>query len=233
MFKFSIFIFLFFSISVHSATYKEEALTVGYVEFPPLSYTNADGKADGSLIHLATKLLNTSGHQYKFIALPSKRVMAYLPTGVIDLWIGIDTHEKLRDFAIVGKQIISKIKLNIYSTNIQNKVVLADLNNKSVIIIRGFNYGGILNYLNNQDNKITTFITNTHHSAFNMLLAKRSPYMIAYEAPVNIELEKQKINLHSSEIFELPLYLTISKKTPNAEALLKRLEEIFLQHKRE
>lgn len=218
------------SFSACTAEKKGDILTIGYVEFPPFSYTNLNGQADGSLIELAKIILAKTGHQYEMVLLPSKRMMSYLSTGVVDAWISVSSHHLLSDIAIVGKQVIGQLKLNVYNLNFEKTVELVDLKNKTVILIRGYNYGGLIDYINSKDNNIKAFTTNTHHSAVNMLLAKRADYMLGYEAPVLIELKKQKIpNLQSNTILELPLYFVVSKKTLNAKKLLNEFEKTFFE----
>jgi len=208
-------------------------LTLGYAEFPPYTFTYKSGDPDGILLNKAQGIISKAGYQFKPVSLPAKRLIKSLVRGDIDIFIGVKRESNVAVDVLEGKQVIGYINLNIYSTTKQVKVKLPDLLNKKVILIRGYTYGGALDYINDKKNNIETFITNTHESAFEMLAAKRADYLLAYQKPAELALQHTKVkSLHVTQLSSLPLHFIVSKNTPKAEEVLIQLERVFLKFNR-
>jgi len=218
---------LYFVLCLSSAADKQTAtLTLAYVEFPPFTFTNKNGQADGSLLEKAQHIVTLAGYEYKTIALPAKRLIKYLLAGKVDIWIGIKQAVELRNEVLISTQQIGSASLNIYALNNKKVTQLSELHNHKVIILRGYNYGGAIDYIIDSKNNIKTFVTNTHESAFNMLATKRADYLLAYQHPANLALQNIYIEgLAISNLSQLPLYFIISKKTADADIVLAKLEQ--------
>jgi len=70
------------------ASSEQLTLTLGYAEFPPFTYTNEQGGAEGFLLKKNQQVFKRAGYQIKYQALPAKRLNKYLALGNIDLFIG-------------------------------------------------------------------------------------------------------------------------------------------------
>ncbi|MBL4909311.1 MAG: transporter substrate-binding domain-containing protein [Alteromonadaceae bacterium] len=215
--------FIFIPVSyVESKT----TLTLGYIEFPPFTYTNRLGLADGLLIKKTKKILTQAGFKYHIFALPTNRLLYYLKHGKIDLWLGINDQNEYQHTVLVGTKALTEINLNIYSVNGKKIDLITDLNNNEIIVIRGYRYGGFLDVLQKTKNNITLFTTKSHKSAFAMLAHHRAPYLLAYQHPADLALEQITIdNLTINHISTLPVFFIISKKTTNAAQVLTALDE--------
>ena len=213
--------------SKHSTT-----LILGYVEFPPFTFTNSSGKPDGFYIKKIEQVLDSKDFRHKAISLPTKRLIKYLEIGDVDIFVSINRRQELRDIALIGQQIVGTISLNIYSIGNKKLSRLGTLQNNPIIILRGYNYGGFIDYILDQKNRITPFVANTHESALNMLALKRANYLLAYQKPIDILLKKTPIEgINSVNLSQLPLYITVSKQTPQADELLNQLETAMLKMK--
>ncbi len=167
---------------------------------------------------------------FKPVSLPAKRLKKSLSTGRIDLWIGIKPADDIKQQVLIGQQQVSSVKLNLYSLHTMKAVKLVDLQDKEVIMIRGYSYGGFADFLNDKNNNITVFLTNTHESAFGMLSQKRANYLLAYQQPAEQVLQQKAINnLHSHNLSTLPLYLVLSKRVQQADRVIQKLEKTLLK----
>jgi len=130
----------------------------------------------------------------------------------------------------VGVQPLSTIKLNLYSLKDVSTTQLDDLTNESVIVIRGYSYGGAIDYINDKKHNIKVQVTNTHESALGMLASGRGDYLLAYQQPAELVLQDKPIkNLHFNNLSNLTLYFILSKKTPHAGKVLMKLDEVLLK----
>ena len=203
-----------------------ETLTFGYVEMPPFTYTNSAGKADGFVMKLVDKVFKESGILYQTISLPAIRLREQLKSGKIDVWVGIDTKESNNEFAIVSKKVFINITLRAYfiadkcPVNAKN-----DLNNQSVITLRGYSYGGLDKYINDKAHNIINSQTKSHASGFQMLKLARADYFLGYNLPAQEYLKKHPIpKIQSSLLSSFPLYFIFSKQTENAREIINQLE---------
>jgi len=206
---------------------KPKTLMLGYFEFPPYTYTDKQGEAAGIELDRAGKLISSAGYQYQTTSLPIRRLIQYLKSGYVDIMIGLKSHPKLNDVALVGNKVLNKIKLNVYFIGKKKPITTPqDIANKKIIIIRGYNYGGLIDFILEKENNVTYQMTKSHSSGFDMLRAKRADYFLAYQQPSQEFLAKHLIkDLNSMNLSQFPIYLIVSKKTPNAQAVFDRLEQ--------
>jgi len=222
-------VLLIFSLAVKSK--QATMLTFGYAEFPPYTYTNKLGQPDGTFIKQVGQILSDAGYRHTAIPLPTKRLMKLLATGEVDIWLSIDRQYEYNDIALVGQQVVGEVILNLYSINQKAVSGLQDLNHNTVIIIRGYHYGGALDYILDKNNHIKSFVTQSHESAFNMLSLKRADYLLAYQTPAEMLLQQKPIdNIVSTKLSHLPFYFVVSKQTPRAETVLQQLEAALPKH---
>lgn len=180
---------LFFGNLCYSASLK-----MGYIEFPPVFSTNSHGKPEGILIDLAAKVIPEAGYEWEAFPYPVKRMSDYIAKGKLDLWIGLKTIPDFEGTTFKGDSEVLKITLKAYRTkNIPDIKKQGDLNGKSIIIIRGYSYGGWINYIKDVKNNIDFIETNNHKSAFRMLKAGRSDYVLDYQQPAEKSFKKFKL----------------------------------------
>lgn len=203
-----------------------QTLIFGYVEFPPFTYTNSEGKADGFIIDLVDSTFKNAKLDYTAVSLPAIRLKEYLKHGKVDVWVGITTANDFDEVAIVGSRVFNHLALNAYF--IGNKPAInkkEQLNNQSIITMLGYSYGGLAEYIKDNSNNITDNKTQSLASAFQMLASKRGDYLLGYGLPAQQYLSSNPINaLQYSSIAKLPLYFIVSHQTPNGPKIIKQLE---------
>ncbi len=219
---------LFLPSIVHSKTVK-----LGYVEFPPMTHTNENGKPDGKIILLAEKVLENAGFKWQAVSLPTNRMVAMLIEGRIDMWIGVSTIPALKETTLVGESVVDIISLRAYSFEkgqaIQTK---KDLKGKRILVLRGYSYGGWINYIKDPANKIDHLEFDSHEIAFKRLrlfsARGRKSWLLDYKYPSETAINKLNItNISSTEISALNIYFVVSKNIAGAKSLLLNLETSY------
>ena len=208
---------------------KAAEIEFGYVEQPPRTFTNAQGKADGQLIRLLSTVMKTAGLSWRATAYPANRLFSNLKDGSTQLSILVRV-PALEECCIYSKQALGGDELRAYA--IGNKPPITrkeDLIGKNIIVLRGYSYSGLINFINDPANKIKTEIAATHEPAFEMLTAGRADYVLDYgEASEKALAGVAPIpGLRHDVVDRVYRYLVITKSYPDAENTLKRIEAVL------
>ncbi len=221
---FLIFLFIFFSFNTLNAnTYR-----VGILHFPPY-FVYEDGKElSGTLLNLLKKVLNKTGVEYPVQGFPPSRLYNNLKVGNVDIWLGIKGVKAYDKEVLYSKASPAAIDLRIFT---RGDVIIPlkkkDLNGKSIIVIRGYSYGGFIDYLKNPINKIKIYPTNNHYQAIRMLKAKRANYLLDYKRPANWTGKVLSSDLTDKSLKTINLYFIVSKKSKDHVKLMKMIEVAY------
>lgn len=212
---------------------ERQKIVFGYIEFAPYYFTNQDGQPEGPLIELAKELAEDIGLEVEFLSMPTKRAVLAVASGEMELWFGLHTNPLYRDQILASEEPIMKLELRIYSkTPMDNFKGIEDLVGKSVVVMRGYSYGSLLEFLNNPENRIRMVRVSGHAQALKVLDTRDIDYLIDYSGLLNEGLEEYPIeNLHSAVVQTLYPHITLHKDYPDAANVMHRLEEAF--HKRQ
>ncbi|WP_148864700.1 substrate-binding periplasmic protein [Marinobacter fonticola] len=173
-------------ICLYSATAwsQRPTLRIGYVEFPPYEFQDAQGNAAGSFIELTRRVAAEAGYRTEFIYLPPSRLYLYLREGRIDVWPGLTYIPTLQDHVLVSESIPLRIELSAWHLKGTPPVrQFDDLRNRPLILVSGYTYGGLASYLNQQSGTRLSYSA-THESAVDMLRLARGDYLIDYREPI-------------------------------------------------
>lgn len=222
-------------IAVTLNAHAKPTITVGYYEFPPISYTDDTGTATGSALNLSHTLLTSQGYDVVFKGLPSARLYAQLISGEVDLWLGSTDKVGLNGHVIESSKRISEVTLALYYHPSDPPPQLpSDLHNKSIITITGYSYWPpVTDWLADPALHIQAIRTSKHTSSIAMLLRKRGDYLLNYLQPM--EDSKQQLGIAELKlpylaIRTVPLTFIISKKSAYSKQLLEELESAYEGH---
>lgn len=202
-------------------------LRIGYIEFPPFTYTDDNGRPAGILIDMASKVYPEAGYGYEAASYPVRRLASYIGSGDLDIWMGLKTLPEFEGKAFIGKTVVAELVLRAYFKGKKQPIITReDMNGKSIIVMRGYSYGGWITYIEDPKNHINYIKANKHDAAFNMLLAGRADYLLDYREPSEMALQKISIpDLSFNLISALPCYFVVSRKTPHGQDVIDRLEK--------
>ena len=208
-----------------------QEIALGYIEFPPVFSTDELGNPKGLLIELAKMVIPKAGYKWTAHSRPTKRMANDIVAGDLDLWIGLSTLPEFEDTTFIGKPIVSTIELNSYWLGDKPAInTKKDLSGKRVITLHGYSYGGWIKYIHNPVNNVTECRSFSHEQAVNMLKYGRCDYLLNYAGPMENKLTSIPIDgLNKSRISALEARFVVSKKTKNAQQLLKALVKSYYE----
>lgn len=207
-------------------TAKTPEIEFGYVEQAPRTFTNAQGQPDGQLIRLLSAVMTKANLSWHAASYPANRLFSNLKDGSSHLSILVRV-PALEECCIYSKEALGGDDIRAYT--IGNKTPIKskeDLIGKNIIVLRGYSYSGLINFINDPKNRITTEVAATHEPAFEMLAAGRADYLLNYgEASEKALSTLKPISELRYEVVEKVFrYLVISKTYPDAEKTLARIE---------
>ena len=223
---------LFHSPLSASETSAEASSTVrvAYVEFPPISYRNEQGEPAGEFVDITRKVAAEAGYQLEFIYLPVARTYLYLTNGTIDLWMGMTDIPALKDDVL--ESWISPIPVELsawYLEGVPPVDHMDRLRNKTVILIGGYTYAGLRDWLTAQPDIRITEAPN-HRSGLNMLKRQRGDYLLDYRQPVQESLSRNEDNeIRESEMRSRNGAWLFSLANPRAAILREAFDDAYLR----
>jgi len=220
-----------FAPLLHAADDKPLKIKVGTTSFPPFYVVNQDQTASGIYLDIIEKTLQHAGLDYRLDIYPTKRLYRNLGNGGTDLFLGIKGSPEYDKNVFYSSTVISQIQMRIYAIgDTPLPETKEDLNNHKIITMRGYGYGGLVSYFSNPTNNIKVTSTSKHRASFLMLKDKRADYVINYKQPSDTALANIEIpNLKYTNFYDAKVYFIISKGTPHAEIVLKKLETAYLE----
>lgn len=198
-------------------------------------YTDKDGQPAGFILDMATKSIEKAGFGWSAVSLPTKRLAKSVATGEVQLWVGLPTLPHFEGNTYVGQAVVEKLILRAYTIGNNPPILEAqDLHGKTILILRGYSYGGWIKYIKDPDNNIEHLEIDSHENAFKRLekLSTRIPntYLLDYKNPSVSVLSKLDIpDIQYNQISSLDMHFVVTKNMDNAETVLERIETAFLE----
>ena len=216
--------------SLSQARDAPEVLRVAYAEFPPMEYRDANGEAAGRFIELTRLVVEEAGYRPEFIQLPVSRLYLYLSNGTVDVWPGISGIPMLDGEVL--ESWVSPYAVQLSAWYLEGTPPLAhfdQLANRTVIVIAGYTYGGLIYWLEAQRGMTVTEAPN-HRSAINMLKRKRGDYLLDYREPVEAILtEPSDQHVRVSDIRRRDAAWLFSLANPRAALLRDEFDDAYLR----
>ncbi|MGM0768347.1 MAG: substrate-binding periplasmic protein [Pseudomonadota bacterium] len=205
-------------------------LRVAYTEFPPIEYRNAKGEADGLVMDLTRKVAAEAGYQPEFIYLPVGRIYLYLKNGTVDVWPGLTGIPSLREDVL--ESWVSPVPVQLNAWYVEGTPPLSHfdgLRGRTVIVISGYTYGGLLGKLEATGDIRITEAPN-HRSGIDMLKRERGDYLLDYQRPVEEILRHPSDRLiRYSKVRTRNSAWLFSLASPRASTLRDEFDDAYLR----
>ena len=228
-----VFSYLFYPTAVRasdSEAFVDKTIRVAYVEFPPVTYRDDKGEPAGEFVDITRKVATEAGYQLEFIYLPVARTYLYLKNGTIDLWMGLTDIPALKDDIL--ESWISPIPVELsawYLEGVPPVDHMDRLRNKTVILIGGYTYAGLRDWLTSQPDIQITEAPN-HRSGLNMLKRHRGDYLLDYRQPVQETLSRTTdAEIRESEMRSRNGAWLFSLANPHAAILREAFDDAYLR----
>lgn len=205
---------------------------VGYYEFPPYTYTDAEGRPQGATLDLIERLLDKAGYRGEFRGLPGARLYASLRDGSVHLWPGVTGKEELRAYVLESRSVLGELDLALYRRQGMSAPTLPeDLAGRGIIVIGGYTYWKpYSDWLQDPALNLRIHRTGSHGAALEMLQRHRGDFLLDYHIPVEQARRGLGIAPVPHQILQrLTAKLIISNKAPAAEALRDALDRAYEQ----
>lgn len=205
-------------------------LRIAYVEFPPITYRGENGQAEGAFIEITRKVAREAGFDADFLYLPVTRAYLYLTNGKIDAWPGVTNIPALDGEVLESWASPVPVQLSAWYLDKTPPVDHFDrLLGKTVIVIGGYTYGGLLYWLQKEDSIRVTEAPN-HRSALDMLKRGRGDYLLDYRQPVMDTLElPADSKIRESEVRTRNLAWLFSLANPRAALLREAFDDAYIR----
>jgi polar amino acid transport system substrate-binding protein len=201
---------------------------VGCVEFPPLTFTDASGQPAGKAIELVEAILIRAGLPYEIKCYPGARLMASLRDGSAHVAMLI-RHPDIAASVLYGSLPMAYLELDAYRlAAMQPLGGIGNTRGKAVILLRGYGYGGWVEFFKDPANGLKVSFADSRPAAFKMLANGHGDYLIDYADPAALALGENAVpGLQAEHLTRLETYFLVSKQAPDAAGLLRRIEETF------
>ena len=216
-------ILLSIPLTITALTHAKQTITLGYTDFKPAYYRNENEQPQGYIIDLAREVITSAGYGIDFKYYPIKRLRQNLVQGDIDLWITVKEGMSVNDVFISPP--ITTVSFNAYTFDKDLKVTSKEmLKGKKLILLLGYHYAHWIDFIENPENNISVNRLATHTHALEVLKT-RGGILLSYERPMNATFSKvgRPKNLYQFPLKTIEVYFIISRKTPNAEAVMENI----------
>ncbi|WP_298451620.1 transporter substrate-binding domain-containing protein [uncultured Marinobacter sp.] len=203
---------------------------IAYTEFPPAEYRNEQGEPAGFFVDLTRKVVEEAGYEPEFIYLPVSRVYLYLKSGAVDLFPGLSGVPTLKYEVLESWVNVYPTRLNAWHLEDSEPLTHFDqLEGKTVIVIGGYTYGGLLSWLEKSGRIRLTEAPNSR-AALEMLKLKRGDYVLDYRETVSDMLTRPSDSkIRGSEVRSRYSAWLYSLANPRAAVLREDLDDAYLR----
>ncbi len=201
-------------------------LKVGVYPFSPYFTVSEGAEIGGVWKERLDKILNKLGHTPSYAVFPPPRLAKNIILGRTDVTISAH-HIAVDGHVHYSQRPIADITLNAYHKPNRPAVSsIKDMTGKSVIVIRGYAYNGLIKDLKDPANKITLIEAVTHTEALKRLKRGHADYLLDYRFPTENAFEPagvSSVDFDSNKISQYSVYYVVSKKTEGAADLAEKL----------
>ncbi|GAA6153513.1 hypothetical protein [Pseudoteredinibacter isoporae] len=207
------------------ASESAKSLEVIYVDMPPFTFLNDQQEADGLLIHktaAALKKINQAHHFRRVSLQELAQLSGRADLGLVHLIGAFPVPKQSVNF---GSRPLSYLRLHAYFIDAKPIRARSDLRNKDVILVKGYSYGYLRDYLNIPENRVNILFADSHQEALHMLEAKAGRYLLNYARPFATAVGQGRLNtLQQYSLSEIPIYWaagdSFARQLPKLEAQL-------------
>jgi len=195
-------------------------------EFPPFYYPGPEGAPQGTLVALFDRLMRRFDCQWSMEFQPVPRMLANIAEGRSDLAMLIH-HPQLETHAQYGRVPVGRLILKLFRQPDQAPITALSAlpRGARVIVRRGYGYSGYINQLLPPESGIQLVLADSHQQAVELLRDRKGDYLLSYQGPTDAALDSNGLyHITGEQIASWPIYLLISKRISNAEAILARLD---------
>ncbi len=206
-----------------------QPVLLGYAEFLPFTYTDSEGRPQGSLIEMVRTVAAGAGLDLETRAVPAPSLYPAIADGSLHLFMGLTTPPEFQGTTLVGESVIARIELDVYAMDETPPVQhMEELAGRTVIVHAGYSYAGWRPFLENPANRVTLISVDSAEQGLSALRNRRDTFLLEYTLPMKLALAGRTLpNLKATPMSVVEAHFVVSKKAPDAADVLARLEHSF------
>jgi polar amino acid transport system substrate-binding protein len=207
----------------------DQPVILGYAEFPPFTYTDSEGRPQGSLIEMVRTVAADAGLNLEVRGFPAANLYRAIADGHVHVFMGVTTAPEFQGTTIAGPSVIARIELDIYAMDDTPLVRhMEDLTGRTVIIHSGYSYAGWRTFLEDPAHHVTLIVVESAERGLSMLRSQPNTMLLEYTLPMKLALAgRTPPNLKAMPISGVEAHFVVSKQAPDAAGTLARLEQSF------
>lgn len=201
---------------------EQAPVRVGYIEFPPYSYTDAQGQPAGHLLEFFELVAQRAGYRTQFIEYPSYRLFKTMESGLVDMSPSLVHHPVMSQYTLRSRYLIARVLLNLYYQDQPPPARLEELRNARLLLIQGLVYSGLplAAVAENPANAVVTSTAPTHKAAAQMMHLRRADYLLNYQDPAESGFKEADLPvLPYVTLLQQDFTMAFSQASPRAQQL--------------
>ncbi|HLA31135.1 MAG TPA: transporter substrate-binding domain-containing protein [Pseudomonas sp.] len=206
---------------------QQAPIRVGYIEFPPYSYTDAQGQPAGHLLDFFRLVAQRAGYQTQFTAYPSYRLFKSMETGLIEMSPSLVRHPVMSQYTVRSRYLVARVLLNLYYRDQPPPAQLEQLRNTRLLRIQGLVYPGspLAALAKDPGNGIVQITAPTHLAAVQMMQLQRADYLLDYQDPAETAFKEGNLPpLPHVTLLQQDFTIAFSLVSPRAQQLRDELD---------
>ncbi|MBE1299090.1 MAG: transporter substrate-binding domain-containing protein [Alteromonadaceae bacterium] len=196
--------------------------------FPPYAYFDIDGNLSGIWIKQLEPLLQEAEIEFKAINTPIKRFYSSIATGKVEL-AALPKGMPGMENVLLSEKPFAHFDLRVFWLFDKPEIsTLAHLAGQRVVLIKGYSYGGYLQQSLDEAQRGQFVVVENQLEAIKLLLADKADYVLGYWAMMDyLQKNFPDTQLNNHKVSEIPIFLAIHNRTPNANAIMQRFETAY------
>lgn len=207
---------------------QQPPIRVGYIEFAPYTYTDAQGQPAGDMIEFLRLVADRAGYKAHFLEYPSYRLFKSMETGQVELCASLIRHPVMEPYSVRSRYRIAQVKLNLYYKDQPQPPRMDALRNTRLLLIQGLVYPGSPLAALSQDpaNGVILARAPTHPAALQMMHFKRADYLLDYQAPAEAAAQAARLPmLPFVTVLQQDFTIAYARASPRARQLRDDLDQ--------
>ena len=214
------FLFLLMLIGAVKDALATPVYSLGYFHLPPLIYHRSHQAPTGIIPDVIYALLTRNNMRFSYTEFSTKRFYLHVMRGdQAQIQIMVKGNADIDKYLVYGKERIFSATLSLYWQGETHALQgLEDLKGKSLILIRGYHYSGLLPRLESLG--IVPHLAETTANAKRMLSARRAPYLLDYHFGSLAQVQGLETLTLSTQHF----YISAHQSVSGAQALITQFD---------
>ena len=203
-------------------------IRVGFYDFPPYSYEDRQGRAQGSLLALTQRLLEQAGYRAELRMLPVARLYAGLQNGSVHVWPGAPGKPELQGYTLESRHHLGHIGLHLYfRADTAPPALPHGLTGRGLILISGYSYWAPYSqWLTDPSLQLQLHRTSSHAAALAMLQRQRGDFILDYQDG-HFQLSLNSYNV--PEVRVNRRYMDMIREMVGADGLVREKDKEAIQ----